>query len=428
MTWWMRLGRADRRSSTELTMALSEHDDNQDCFEVSMAAAERRHHILVRIVDEQATVRRTATLVAHGLPPEQVFREVAAAVGSLHEADYSVISRYEPDQSMSVVAFWAAPKVADVAVPAGLRWRVEKDTTAAEALRGRRPVRGPADQAGHDLGGWARSLGIEQVIAIPIKLEEEIWGELAVLYRDAAALPNNAEQNVANFVELIGCTIAQAESRAELIASRARLAEVFDTARRSLERDLHDGVQQRLISLGLQLREAQAGLPAGERALEETLGRMDEELAEVTRQVLEICHGLHPAILARGGLAAALPALARRLPLPVDFDIDLPEPLAEPVEIAVYYLVAESLTNVVKHAHADRVTVRVGRDDDTVRAEIHDDGDGGADPRKGSGIIGLRDRIEAHGGTFHIVSPRGAGTLIRATIPVQPLGADGLGH
>jgi signal transduction histidine kinase len=398
-------------------MVLSENE-RRDCFEASMASAERRHGALLRLVNEQATVRRMAMLVAHGLSPGLVFREVAAAVGSLYDADYSVISRYEPDQTMSVVAFWAAPRAADAAIPIGLRWKASDGTCAAETLRTCRPARRATDRLGGDPGDWARSLGAQHVLAHPIKIQEEVWGQLAVLYRAAATPPEDTEQHISDFVELIGCTIAQAESRAELIASRARLVGVFDAARRGLERDLHDGVQQRLISLGLQLREAQSCLAPGQRTLEGHLRHIDEDLAEITRQVHEVCHGLHPAKLSRGGLPAALPSLARRFPIPVQFDLDIPKRPDEPTEIAIYYLVSESLTNVAKHSGAGRAIVRVGPGDDVVRVEVEDDGKGGADPLKGSGIIGLRDRVEACGGFFQIISPPGEGTRVRATLPL----------
>lgn len=396
-------------------MVLSE-DRCGNRFEASMASAEHRDHELMRLVNEQATVRRTAMMVVHGLPPQRVFEEVAGAVGALHGADYSVISRYEPDRTMAVVALWAAPGTADVKVPAGLRWKVD-GTSAEEAFRTGRPVRRPSDRLGGKVGIWARSLGIGHIVACPIKIEEEVWGELAALYLGPEPPPEETEQHIYDFVQLIGCTITQAESRAELIASRARLLNVFDTARRSLERDLHDGVQQRLISLGLQLREAQACLTPDQRQLEGHLRLIDEDLAEIMRQVHEISHGLRPAALSRGGLATALPSLARRFKIPIDFDLDLPESLDDSSEIAIYYVVSESLTNVVKHSHADKATVRVGHGHGVVSVEIRDNGSGGADPRKGSGIIGLRDRIEARGGTFQVISTRGEGTVVRATVP-----------
>ncbi|MDN3357270.1 GAF domain-containing sensor histidine kinase [Actinomadura sp. DC4] len=396
-------------------MMFSEYDGGT-CFEESLASAERRHTELIRLVNEQAAVRRTAMLVAHGLPPDKVFQEVAGAVGSMHAADYSVISRYEPDLTMSVVAFWAAPEAGDVRIPSDLHWKAD-DSGAAEVLRTNRPVRRVTSQIGGDVGEWSRSVGIEHVIACPIKVEEEVWGELAVLYRAPRPPPDGTEHHVANFVQLLGCTIAQAESRAELIASRARLVGVFDAARRALERDLHDGVQQRLISLGLQLREAEDCLTPDQRVLGGHLRRIDEDLREIRRQVHEISHGLRPAVLSRGGLDSALLSMTRRFTIPVDFDVDFAEPLDESSEIAIYYLVSESLTNIAKHANADRAAVRAGRDDDRAWIEISDDGGGGADPRDGSGIIGLQDRVEALGGTFRIISPQGEGTVIQATVP-----------
>jgi signal transduction histidine kinase len=221
------------------------------------------------------------------------------------------------------------------------------------------------------------------------------------------------------FVELVGCTIAQAESRAELMASRARVVASSDAARRRIERDLHDGAQQHLISLGLELRAAEANVPLEQEELRQRLSATAQGLSGVLAELQEISHGLHPAILARGGLEAALTALARRSPVPVELHIHARRRLPEQIEATVYYMVSEALTNVVKHANASVVRVDLKMQDERLRVSIRDDGRGGADLGRGSGLIGLTDRVAALDGTMQVTSPIGGGTSLLITMPVE---------
>ena len=233
-------------------------------------------------------------------------------------------------------------------------------------------------------------------------------------------LPPDTEARIADFADLVAtATIANAETRAQLTASRARIVAAADEARRRLERDLHDGAQQRLVSLGLALRTAEASVPSEQVGVKEQISDVVQGLVGVSADLQEISRGIHPAILSKGGLGPALKALARRSAVPVDLDVDLglDARVPESTEVAAYYVVAESLTNVAKHARASEVNVRVRTDGGNLELSIRDDGVGGADPAKGSGLIGLRDRVEALGGQMEIASHAGNGTSLLVTIP-----------
>jgi signal transduction histidine kinase len=212
--------------------------------------------------------------------------------------------------------------------------------------------------------------------------------------------------------------VASAEQRADLVASRARLVAAGDEARRRIERDLHDGPQQGLVTLALKVRALRATLGPDSEALAEELADVGAGLDEVLDELRELSRGLHPSALWHGGLGPALNTLARRAPLHVDVAVLVPDRLSEAIEVAVYFLVAEALTNVAKHGHASGVTVGVEARDGAVTASVSDDGIGGADPRRGSGLIGLRDRVEELGGTIAVTSARGAGTSVVAHIPI----------
>jgi signal transduction histidine kinase len=374
---------------------------------------------LRRVAQEQGALRRVATMVARGASPVVAFNTVAAEVGRLLGADYTTINRYEPDATVSVVTVWCAPGIPKILPPLGGRWPVGTNTAAAAALRTGKPARRASESVGGDLGDWLRSHGIGHVVACPVTVEDRRWGVTVILFLGPEPPPPDTEERMRAFVELVGCTIAQAESRAELIASRARIIAASDTARRRIERDLHDGAQQHLISLALELRAAQA-IPSDEHhELEQRLSDTAAGLSKVVVELQEISRGLHPAILARGGLNAALNTLAQRSPVPVELHLDTPRRLPEQIEVTAYYIVSEALTNVLKHAQASAVRVDLDIEADLVRLHVHDDGLGGADPGHGSGLIGLGDRVEALGGTLQISSPTGGGTSLLATIPLE---------
>lgn len=213
--------------------------------------------------------------------------------------------------------------------------------------------------------------------------------------------------------------ILNSDTRDELIASRARIVAAGDAARRQLERDLHDGAQQRLVTLGLQFRTTQDLVPPEQAALKERLSDLASSLASVSNDLQEIGRGIHPAILSSGGLGKALKVVARRAPVPVSLDVAIPQRLPEQVEVAAYYVVTEALTNAAKHARASQITVMANAGDENLLLRVHDDGIGGADFDKGSGLIGLKDRVEALGGQLTVSSPVEKGTSLNATIPLH---------
>jgi len=264
-----------------------------------------------------------------------------------------------------------------------------------------------------------RELGIRSAAASPIIVDGRLWGIVSAWTRRGPFPVGNADR-MADFTELLATAVGNAQSRAELAASRTRIVAAADQARRRIERDLHDGTQQRLVSLGLELRLAQSMVPAGLPELETEIGRVADELGGVVEDLREIARGIHPAILSEGGLGLALRTLARRAAIAVELDVPVTERLPEPIEVAAYYAVSEAVTNATKHAHASVVRVAAEERDDRLCLSVRDDGGGGADPARGSGLIGLKDRIEALGGTFSVHSPAGGGTTVSCELPVVP--------
>ncbi|WP_426504279.1 DUF4118 domain-containing protein [Dactylosporangium sp. McL0621] len=389
---------------------------------VLRAAAERDAvgRSLRELAAEQASLRRVAVLVAHGAPPEEVLPAVAAETTSLLEADASRLVRHEaPSGTVSVIAEYGMESVP------GLRYPVEG--SAAELVqRTALPARVDSyDDRPGAFAAVARKEGFHTSVAAPIMIEGRAWGSLVVLWKRRTPSPPGTEDQLAQFTELVATTIANAESRAQLDASRARIVMAADEARRRIERDLHDGVQQRLVSLGLEIRAAEASIPGELDELKARLGRTAEGLANTFKELQEISRGLHPAILSQGGLTPALKALARRSPIPVTINPAAQCQLPSSVEVAAYYIVSEALTNAAKHAHATKIDVEVDitTDDDTAREvlilSVRDDGVGGADPALGSGLTGLVDRVEALGGHLQLSSPAGAGTTMLATLPTD---------
>jgi signal transduction histidine kinase len=348
-----------------------------------------------------------------------VFETVAGESGRLLKADYTAINRYEPDRTVSVLAHWSDPKVRDVPAPFGGRWPIGNDSAPAMVLQTGEPVRRTMESVTSEIGAWYRSHGISHVVACPITVEDRLWGAMSILFRGSEPPPADTEERMREFVELVGCTIAQAKSRAELIASRARVVASSDAARRRIERDLHDRAQQRLVSLGLELREAEANVPPEQEELRQRLSSTAQGLSSVLAEIQEISRGLHPAILAHGGLETALKALARHFPVPVELHINARQRLPEQIEVTTYYIVSEALTNVLKHANASVVCVDLNMESENLRLSIHDDGQGGADLSHGSGLIGLNDRVAALDGTMQVMSPIGEGTSLLITIPVE---------
>jgi signal transduction histidine kinase len=237
-------------------------------------------------------------------------------------------------------------------------------------------------------------------------------------------LPSETEQRLEKFTELVATAIANTEGRSELAASRRRIVTASDEARRRIERDLHDGTQQRLVALTLAVRAVEVDAPANLTDLHSQLSQIAAGLVEATTELQEISRGIHPANLAQSGLAAALRTLARRSPIPVDLEITIEGRLPESIEVAAYYVTLEALANAAKHARASRVEVSLMTRDSDAFLSIRDDGIGGADPARGSGLVGLVDRVEALGGMIEIQSTSGDGTCITTMLPLDLAASD----
>jgi signal transduction histidine kinase len=373
-----------------------------------------------RLAEEQAALLRVAGLVTHGVPPAEVFTVVVTELGRLLGASHTLLVRYDRDGMMTVVAAWCARGEAGVAPPIGSRWSVEEDSVAGLVVRTGEPVRNTSyEKVSSDLAKWMKSQGVRSGVGGPIVVEGRLWGVTVAMSCAGEPPSADTEERLLRFNELVAAAIANADSRAELVASRARVVAAADEARRHIERDLHDGAQQRLLSLALNLLQAQAEVPVGHSNLKDLLSQSVRDVKGILDDLREISQGLHPAIIAQRGLARALETLARRSPVPAKLIVHDHQRLPERVEVAVYYLVSEALTNAAKHAHASLVNVDLRVEDGMVRLSIEDDGIGGADPRAGSGLIGLRDRVGALGGTSQIISPTGQGTSLHVGIPIE---------
>jgi signal transduction histidine kinase len=264
-----------------------------------------------------------------------------------------------------------------------------------------------------------RRLGIRSAVGAPIIVDGRMWGALVIGSARTAPLAAETEARIGDFADLVATAISNAETRAELTASRARIVTAGDQARRRFERDLHDGAQQRIVSLGLALRAVEGAIPAEHPQLRDQLSTVVDGLVGVSTELREISRGIHPAILSKGGLGPAIKTLARRSAVPVELDLNVDRRMPESVEVAAYYVVAEALTNAAKHAQASEVAVRAVADDAELHLTISDDGIGGAVAGGGSGLIGLKDRVAALAGDLAISSPLGSGTTLTAVIPLN---------
>jgi signal transduction histidine kinase len=386
-----------------------------DLLATAIANAESRAG-LARLAEEQTALRRIATLVAHGTPPTDVFAAVIEEVGKLLPVDYARMVRCEPDGMASSVAGWGS---AEEIIPTGSRYRVSGENLETIVARTGRPAR-LDDFAGVSgpIGIAVRKRGVRSAVATPIIVDGQLWGMIAAGSTEEESLPPDTEERLATFTELLATAIANAESRAHLAASRARVVAAADDARRQIQRDLHHGIRQELVSLGLQLRAVQAALPPQLGELERALSRIATGLASVSDELGEISRGIHPAVLSEKGLEPALRALAGRSAVPVELSLQVERRLPERVEVAAYYVVSEALTNTAKHAQASLVKVALEVGDTDLRLTIRDDGIGGATLGRGSGLVGLRDRIEALGGSLQVTSPGGEGTALLIGIPI----------
>jgi signal transduction histidine kinase len=378
--------------------------------------AEHSRDELRVVVDLQASLRRVATLVARGVAPSEVFCAVADELARCLGVRHTTLFRFEPDGAGLLIAGHHESGRTKLAV--GQRFSLDGESVAAKVFRTGRPARmDNHDDAPGPAADYIRELGMRSGVGVPIMVDGRVWGAAIVGSSQPDPLPPDTELRVGDFADLVTTAIANADTHAQLTASRARIVAAGDEARRRIERDLHDGAQQRLVSLGLKLRSAEASLPPDLGSVRKQLAEIVDGLTGVSTDLQEISRGLHPAILSRGGLGPALKTLARRSSVPVALRLGVDQRLPDSVEVAAYYVVAESLTNAAKHAQASEVRVTVETDGHNVRLSIQDDGIGGADSGRGSGLTGLADRVEALGGHLQMSSPIGSGTSLLATIP-----------
>jgi signal transduction histidine kinase len=372
------------------------------------------------IAEEQSALRRVATLVAQQPPPAEVFEAVTREVGLLCGADLARLERYEEDGTVTGVAAWSRAPGPLAELTVGTRFTLDGLSIARGVEQTGGPVR--VDSFGTDTGAIAqeaRAVGIRASVGCPIVVGGRLWGVIAASRKREEPFPADTEAKIARFTELVATAIANAEARAELTASRARIVATADRARRRIERDLHDGAQQRLVSLALRLRTAAAAIPPEQDGLHQELIAIGSELDDALDDLRELSRGIHPAILSEGGLGPALRTLARRSPVPVELQVGMEKRLPERVEVAAYYVIAEALANVAKHARASVMQVEVDTDDERLRLAIRDDGVGGADPGRGSGLVGLKDRVEAIGGALQMESRPGQGTRLLVELPTD---------
>ena len=367
-----------------------------------------------RLATEQRALRRVATLVDSEVSPDRVFTAVSEGCARVLEVNASTVVRYEIDGTATVLGRHNRDNIDVFRV--GERIRADEDSALARVRHTAAPAR--IDDWGGLTGEVREAMfrtGYRSTAAAPIVVAGALWGAVAIASEDP--LPPDSENRLGAFCELASLAVASAQARADLTASRARVVRAGDEQRRKLERNLHDGAQQRLVSVALMLRLARAKLgdgPEAAKLLDDASRELDTGLAELR----EIARGLHPAVLSDHGLLRALEALTARLPVPVDIAVELGERPPPDVEATAYYIAAEALTNVARHAEASGARVAIRREGAVLRVEIADDGKGGADAAAGTGLLGLRDRAEAAGGTLGIASPPGSGTAIVASLPL----------
>jgi signal transduction histidine kinase len=386
-------------------------------FNTMAGSLQRSQSELANLLEEQAALRRVATVVAEGTPPEKVFPAVNEEVARLLDVDGTRLMRYEADGTATIVASWGEPAI----LPAGTRFSLEGRNIGALVRTSGGPARiEDYEDAPGPAAAIAREHGVRSTVGAPIMVEGRLWGAMSAFSKADTRLPPGMELRLADFTDLVGTAIANAQARADLKASRARVVAATDDIRRRIERDLHDGSQQRLVSLVLQLHNTRAGVADTQPQLRMELADIADGLIAAVDDLREISRGIHPALLATAGLGPAIKALARRSSLPVELDVNIDGRLPDQVEVAGYYVVAEALTNAGKHARATTIWVRADVVGGRLRLTVCDDGIGGADPANGSGLTGLTDRVEAAGGTITVHSPPGEGTTLQAGLPLSP--------
>jgi signal transduction histidine kinase len=393
-----------REARNELEVKVAERTDDLRRSEAHLA----------QLAGEQTALRRVATLVAREASEGEVFTAIAHGIGELLGAEEIRMLRYEGDRTAVVVAESGQRK--DV-LPVGSRHHLGGQNAVSRVFRTGHPAR--IDDYGTSSGQIAervRSADVRGVVAVPILVESRLWGAMVTGTTGDEPFPPETESRLGQFTELMATAIANADARDQLTASRARVLTAADEARRRVVRDLHDGAQQRLVQAIVTLRLAQEAVREKDREAEPLVGEALELAERGIAELRELSHGILPTVLTHGGLRAAVGSVVARLDLPVEFEVPGERFPAE-IEASAYFVVAEALTNVVKHASAERAEVRAFVQDGMLRIEVRDDGIGGADPG-GNGLVGMDDRVTALGGRLRIESQAGAGTLVAATLPL----------
>jgi PAS domain S-box-containing protein len=376
---------------------------------------------LAQLADEQAALRRVATLVARGVPPPDVFAAVAHEVGMLLGVDVTHMARYELDGTATGVAAWS-PDGAHK--PVGTRVNTEGESIVGIVLRTGRPTRMHSyENAAGPAAALARELGLRSSVGAPIVVDRRLWGVMIVSSKGDRPLSGDTESRIAAFTELVATAISNTEareevaaSREEVAASRARIVAATDDERRRVVRDLHDGAQQRLVHAIITLKLARSAFQNEQEHASALLTEALDHAERATAELRELAHGILPAVLIQGGLRAGVDALASRMPVPVENGASVGR-LPASVEATAYFVVAEALTNIAKHARAGRAAVTTRVEDGTLRVQVRDDGVGGA-RLDGSGLVGLADRLAALDGRLQVKSPTDGGTLVAADIPL----------
>jgi signal transduction histidine kinase len=366
------------------------------------------------LLNEQAALRRVATLVASGARAADLFARVCEELGKVLGVESTDMVRFD-DGGATIVGAWSA--VGEPSFPVGRRIPIDGETVGAKLRRTGAPQRvDDYERIDGELAELLRGFGIRSAVGAPITVDGRLWGGIMAVSDQPYAFPPDTENRIADFAELVTAALANVDAREELDASRARVVAAADAARQRVERDLHDGAQQRLVALALNLRLLQSSLEPGSEAARE-LEAARSELEATLDELRALARGIHPSVLTDRGLAEALSGLIGRSPLPVDLVVADCDRLAEPVQTTAYFVVAEALTNALRHARCERVRVSVGVENDQAIVEVADDGVGGIDTTRGSGLQGLEDRVTALGGRLEVSSPAGEGTTIRAVIP-----------
>jgi signal transduction histidine kinase/ketosteroid isomerase-like protein len=366
-----------------------------------------------KLAEEQAALRRVATLVASGVSQDELFAAVNEEVGWLVGADPTSLMRFEADDTVTLVAAWSA---AEADFPIGARQPMD-DQLRSVRDDGRALRFGPAEFP--DEGPFveeARRFGVRSGLAVPVVVDGRVWGVAVAAWTRDEAFPEETTARIAGFTELVATAIASAEAQTEVAASRARIVAATDDERRRVVRDLHDGAQQRLVRTIITLKLARRALEQDQEAAPALISEALDHAEGANVDLRELARGILPAALAAGGLRAGVAALASGMPEKIEIDVSAGR-LPAAVEATAYFVVAEALTNVAKHARAKRAEVTARVEHGTLAIEVRDDGVGGAQA-DGSGLIGLADRLAAHGGRLRVESPAGGGTLVAAAIPL----------